>query len=745
MSQWTPWASGRAGSRRPYTQVVGAGGSDQYFWDEVSHTLHLITKDENARVSSASNTYKYSNEELSALLGKTTVVDVIEEPSFFGQSKPNSISCIYKSFIEDFSEDMASNPEGEGSARIWLYRDAVRSSGVYAEISEGLSDLSWDQSAFAVLPGAIMRGSAKVRYMLLRWGTSDGQVGERSLDCLPTVYPYREVTVSDLVRLRSIGYSLDGPYIYNYATGSVFGVPLQLSVLQYPGDSTATAVVHDYSSCGFVYAFDSGLNFIPDGQSSPVTFGQVSVTRGEAYTWNGQTVTPISPAISHLDINRRTINPSREYAHSPHYPKAGQKKWGFYMARLPRRPSNAAATYGNDSPSAPQSLTGHRLAAAIPFHSSAFSSERDKELAGLFGAPDSNPVGHWTILPDDNALVDGDVSVKIEHSPGDDAAANFAMQYTNTAFSAAFGYWLECGKADPQSRTLTHNCAQGSNSAVDLAAPQTVWVSLSSSAAWQPSSSLAGYSPQLTQPALPDISGLADVVFSAAYDLDQTFGSIAAAIASESMNYTRYLSSGGTFSETIPTNPFRRGELVFTLEKVQWFARVYYPSDEKENATWAGPGLPDAGDVVSETLAYIDAGAERSIPVSTQRLRVDLLGMYVGRFDIRNYETFWRAYEQSGTGFKFTNSWTPGPAIPEARFCHRDRKFVQASYLMTKAETANFKNGAEVTVPSEYVRNITELSFDRRGVMYSDFLESRPAYSNGFPGGYPLTVSVKLQ
>lgn len=734
---------------RPYTRTATLGGFSVGFFSE--HEVHLITKDANAIDGIPSGLRR----DLSAQLGTTAVLDVVDEPTFFGNSRPNSISCVYKSFVESLGNDGGQSilRASEGAVRLWLYKDAARTTGAYVEIVEAIDDTQWSNAGSAMLPGAFVtrnkffaiNGSRK---LLVRWGTHAGQVGERSLDCLPSAYPYREVVVdtNNFVYLRNLGYSLDdgtSPYTYNSAR--VMGIPVQLSVVQYHDQETATAVVHDFAGCGFAYCFDAGDSFIPAGETSPVTFSRIEISRGAARTIDGATFTPTSPAICFLDINRRTINPSREYAHSAHFPKVGQKKWGVYMARMTRKPSNPTVVFGNNSTAAPLSASGRRFASVIPFHSSDFTVERNRQLDGLFGAPDTNPVGHWTILTDDSQLVDGDLAVKIEHAPGDDAAANFAMQYTNTAFSAAFGYWLECGKADPQSRTLTHNCAQGSNPAVDLAAPQTVWISATSGNAFGTNQFLTGVNPQLTQPAEPDISGLADVVYSGPHNIQSTFDSIAAAIASESKTYRRETSSGVGFFETMPTNPFRRGELVFTLEQVQWFGRAYYPYDEKEDATWQGEGLPTSSEAVSETMAFIDSGIQRSIPVSTQRIRVDLFGMYVGRFDLQNYQTFWRAYEQDGVGFKFSNYWIEGPAIAEPRFCHRSRQFVQASYLMTKQETANFKTGAAIEIPTSNVRNVAEVSIGTRGVMFSDFLESRPFYGGGFPGGYPLTVSVKLQ
>lgn len=741
MSQWTPWASGRAGSRRPYTRQIAAGGSDQYIYG--THELHLIKQDNNDRVAQGfNNSYHYREEDVSAVEGATTVLNVIDDPVFFGNAKPNSISCIHKSFKGNFADPVILNPECEGSSRIWLYSDSARTSGVYAEISEGVADATWDQNSFGLIPGNMSLPGGRALFMLLRWGTTLGQVGERSLDCLPFAYPSQEVAVipSLQVFLRHQGYGSNSIYIYNYNIANLICCPIQLSVIQYPGQETATAIIHDFAGCGFVYAFNSGINFIPDGESSPVTFGQVAVSRGQSRTAGAYSFHAVGPAVTHSDINRRTINPSSEYAHSAHFPKAGQKKWGMYMARVPRKPCNPTAIR-QTSPVLADVVQSSYFDAVwpIPFHSNQFTVEKNTFLDGVFGAPDQGAVGHWTILEDDSQLVDANLAVKAERSLGE-------IGYGNILW-ADFDYWHVCGKDDPQSRALTHNCAQGANESVDQAAQQIVYVS-SNNATLPLSIFIVGRSPSATQPAVPDISGLADVTYSSSGDeLAATLESISQAIAADQSSYDRHvISSGGDLYQVptnMPTSPFRRGELIYTLEKVQWFARVYYPYDEKEEASWTGEGLPAASEATSETMAYIASGATRSISVSTQRLRADLFGMFVGRIDLQNYETFWRAYEQTATGYKFSNYWSSGPSIPEPRLCDRQQRLVQASYLMTKEETASFKAGGEIQIPEANVR-LSEAS--RRGLMYDDFLEPRPFYSQGYTGtGFPMTVTIKLQ
>lgn len=739
MSQWTPWASGRAASRRPYTRQIGFGGSDQYIY--LTHELHLIKQDGNDNTAQGfTNSYHYSQHDVSALPNATTVLNVVDDPVFFGNSKPNSLSYIHKSFKGNLADPFITNPECEGSSRIWLYRDSTRTEGVYAEIVDGVADVTWDANSFGLIPGNMSLLGGRVLYMLLRWGTTLGQVGERSLDCLPFAYPSREVAIAQFVTLRHQGYGSDSIYVYQYNIENLICCPLQLSVIQYPGQETATAVIHDFAGCGFVYAFDSGINFIPEGETSPVTFGQVAVTRGQSRTVGTYSFQAVSPAITHLDINRRTINPSSEYAHSAHFPKAGQKKWGMYMARLPRKAANPTAIRQTSATLAGSVQSAYLDAVwPIAFHSDQFTVEKNTFLDGVFGAPDQGAVGHWTILEDDNQLVDANVAIKAELIAGE-------LGYDNILW-ANFDYWQVCGKHDPQSRPLTHNCAQGASESVNQTSQQIVYVS-SSSGTLPLSSFIVGRSPSPSQPAVPDISGLADVTYSLSGDaLTATLDSIEKAIQADQIVYNRFFSlSNGDLSyipTNMPTSPFRRGELIYTLEKVQWFARIYYPYDEREFVSWTGEGLPAATEATSETMAYIASGANRSIPVSTQRLRVDLLGMFVGRIDLQNYETFWRAYEQTATGYKFSNYWITGPAIPEPRFCTRQQRLVQASYLMTKQETASFKAGGEIQIPRTSVR---EPSYTRRGLMYDDFLEPRPFYSLGYTGtGYPLTVSIKLQ
>lgn len=449
MSEWSPLAVGRGYIRRDWSAFAGPYGSDGF--------PHLVILQQDSNGSSL-------NYQLDAIPSTTARVHIYDEPTWFGQSRPNllGVSPTMRITYPPFPGS-GRTADMVGTIRLMLFRDSQRTQGVWAEVEVKRLPVFWDQQPSLTISAGSEWSSNTTDY---------SQPMPSAMLWKENLSPARKcIARTRLLRFGVIGSPALAEYSLNQFSGYMEyphyieniterTVPVCIAVVQGRDDPAATVIVGDLSDVSWHYIFDAGMSFIPAGDCVPLTYAAIETTAypGESAIsesrFDVQTFVNQPPVVACNKIWRSSVGRDATDFHN-----------GHYSAQSP-----IFARTGNGSPDV-KACNAATVSepSIVAFGPSGYQSQRTQFSKGVTSVPAIPSAGHWTVLSESGPC-DGDMTIAIGVSPvsGFPVNAEFWTNYIhNHAIAGAVGYELPLTRSDAQGVPLVHNCAHASQTQIN--------------------------------------------------------------------------------------------------------------------------------------------------------------------------------------------------------------------------------------------------------------------------------------
>lgn len=704
MSEWAPLAAGRGEIRRAWENYGGPYGTGGF------PALHILQQDNNAP---SEQTYR-----LYASAGNTARFNVVPEPTYFGNSRPNllSASLLVQATGRPFegSENLYSP---RGSVRLMLCRNPERTEGVWVELSQDIIGHSWRIDDGNSATRVVYPGSAFNEYALRAYGSIASGIFSTPL---PSAMMARGFSLSRVVRFGVIGSAAIGQFSLNQFSGyqefesyneNTYWrhIPFCIAVVQRDGAPTATVAVGDMSDLSWHYVFNSGMSFVPTGECLPQTYAAVEIYANPYttdYPLPGRTVFSESPTVWCNKLWMASVGRSDRHAHNGHYP-------------------TDAIVFGraNDGPALYKPAHGAAESAtrAVAYGATGYTTQREQFELGVAAIPSLPSAGHWTVIPT-TGPIDGDMQLTLQNNTPADENARWSV-------AGAIGYTLTLGKTDAAGVALTHNCAHAQVSNINRDST-IVRYGVRSAAPLPPigsSNNYDIYAGSYLTPATWEQFGILPInYYTITCNVSATLAAWQSAVDDLASLFSAVsLSSGGYNAH--PIRYVTTFEEYATLRDMQGFGRLHYG---KGSAAGYGPYmdtditslygyfsevLPN-GPTIAEyaTSGNADAwasGAPAAVKASKRRLMIDALIRVVGLRRWRTVKVYTpRWVADTETRIKM-DGWLeiPKPDL-EGAILSEWQEFLSAHYQFSEAASDALRSGLVATVPAGVLKSITQSS-----------------------------------
>lgn len=392
--------------------------------------------------------------------GTQSLYHIYDDPAYFGNSRPTALCVLMDGRpVQPGFQTFLANWMGEMTLHLW--RDESRSSGVWAKVSEALIDPVWICAFPSVVHGVSFDGF------------SFSSREQDFLTPLPSNLFVSPNYFSAVHAFRTLSYGIFGqPAKATYDLSQVPHERLQLeiAIVQFPSEETATCVVGDFSKPSWHYSFDAEASFIPEGFVSPFTLASISIqsTESPVVLQNGASsplqCTVSGPAFAGFSTDRvwrYSAGQFSEYHHNGHYPESGVQRFfrkGLVQPPL-RKPRSGAVPGSTEN---------------MVFESSSYDQQRRQFSVGNFSVPKLPTAGHWSVLPSSAPQVDGALSIALERDEttppprqsNNEITPEKLSSAAYPALAAIVNKTLNFEKVGVSGMPLAHNCAYSSESGI---------------------------------------------------------------------------------------------------------------------------------------------------------------------------------------------------------------------------------------------------------------------------------------